>query len=152
MDKTWQAAMRAVHSVGVKSSDDANTITAHLQHWVESGGKAETFLKYREVPPELIAAYKAAADVYRDAATPPVPVTEPINRQANPDPADRTIDFADDSEGDSRSAEICADVIILKHMNRRRFCLTKPEFRKLAAAIDDEEPESVWQWLRSLVR
>lgn len=60
----WSSAQKAAHSAGA-IPDHARAIADQIQKWVESGKKADTFLKVHEVPPGLQGAYQEAINAFK---------------------------------------------------------------------------------------
>jgi len=60
----FNSAFSAAKSAGANHADHAKAIASQIQSWIDSGKKANTFLRYNEVPKEFEGAYKAAADAF----------------------------------------------------------------------------------------
>jgi len=60
----WQSAYDAIRAQKPMPHDHATAIASQVQDWVDSGKKAETFLRYNKPPAGFEASYKSAVDAF----------------------------------------------------------------------------------------
>ena len=61
----WTNARDAAKSVLNLHPDNAGEVANHVQQWIDSGKKAETYLRYNAVSPQLAPAYQAAVEQFK---------------------------------------------------------------------------------------
>ena len=61
----WTNARDAAKSVLNLHPDNAGEVANHVQQWIDSGKKAETYLRYNAVSPQLAPAYQAVVEQFK---------------------------------------------------------------------------------------